>query len=213
MNSNKIKITIIAILSIILIIGIIVIVKLKLDNKDIEESNNIQTQENTQISIDKRIMLADILKENEDEILITEDNIDMTNEIIKRANLRSGIFIEQSSRDKFLDVVNEGTQNTYTISKDGYLQKPENMVKESDVTKKINDFIDSDGTLVIYISDTYKVIMDDMQLDFMVERDAYVEKYQYNSYTDIVIVNPNRLDEESEDLTKKQIYEEVLLGL
>ena len=213
MNNNKIKITIIAILSIILIIGIMVIVKLKLDNKDIKESNNIQTQENTKISIDKRIMLADILKEKEDEILITEDNIDMTNEIIKRANLRSGIFIEESSRDKFLDVVNEGTQNTYTINKNGYLQKPENMVKESDLTKKLNDFIDADGTLVIYISDTYKGIMDDMQLDFMVERDVYVEKYEYNSYTNIAIVNPNRLDEESEDLSKRQIYEEVLLGL
>ena len=113
----------------------------------------------------------------------------------------------------FLKLINECTENTYTIDNEGYLQKPLNIVKESDLTTKINDYIDSQETLIIKITSTYKELVDDMQLDIMVDKDAYVEKFDYNSAIKIVLINPERITEDSEDITKKQIYEEVLLKL
>lgn len=203
MKNSKI---IISILSIILIIGIILIILLNFSN------NTKLVDETDMIDIEKRIMLADILKQ-EDEILITEDNIDKTMEIISRANLKKGIFIAENSRNKFLEIVNTATENDYSIDDDGYLKKPSTLEKENDLTKKINNYIDSDKTMVINISSTYKGLLNGMQLDFMIEKTDYVQVFEYDNTIKIAIINPDRIDENSEDLTQKEIYEEVLINM
>lgn len=52
-----------------------------------------------------------------------------------------------------------------------------------------------------------------MLLDFMIERTMYVQTFDYNDNIKIVLINPDRINEKSEDLTQKEIYEEVLIGM
>ena len=209
---SKIKIYIIICLTIFLIISIIIISLFFRKKYTSTETNTINQSINLENDINKRIMLADILKQ-EDEILITEDNIDKTMEIISRANLKKGIFIAENSRNKFIEIVNTATENDYSIDDDGYLKKPSTLEKETDLTKKINNYIDSDKTMVINISSTYKGLLNGMQLDFMIEKTDYVQVFEYDNTIKIAIINPDRIDENSEDLTQKEIYEEVLINM
>ena len=209
---SKIKRYIIICLTIFLIISIIIISLFFRKKYTSSETNTINQSINLENDINKRIMLADILKQ-EDEILITEDNIDKTMEIISRANLKKGIFIAENSRNKFIEIVNTATENDYSIDDDGYLKKPSTLEKETDLTKKINNYIDSDKTMVINISSTYKGLLNGMQLDFMIEKTDYVQVFEYDNTIKIAIINPDRIDENSEDLTQKEIYEEVLINM
>ena len=209
---SKIKRYIIICLTIFLIISIIIISLFFRKKYTSTETNTINQSINLENDINKRIMLADILKQ-EDEILITEDNIDKTMEIISRANLKKGIFIAENSRNKFIEIVNTATENDYSIDDDGYLKKPSTLEKETDLTKKINNYIDSDKTMVINISSTYKGLLNGMQLDFMIEKTDYVQVIEYDNTIKIAIINPDRIDENSEDLTQKEIYEEVLINM
>ena len=209
---SKIKRYIIICLTIFLIISIIIISLFFRKKYTSTETNTINQSINLENDINKRIMLADILKQ-EDEILITEDNIDKTMEIISRANLKKGIFIAENSRNKFIEIVNTATENDYSIDDDGYLKKPSTLEKETDLTKKINNYIDSDKTMVINISSTYKGLLNGMQLDFMIEKTDYVQVFEYYNTIKIAIINPDRIDENSEDLTQKEIYEEVLINM
>lgn len=209
---SKIKRYIIICLTIFLIISIIIISLFFRKKYTSTETNTINQSINLENDINKRIMLADILKQ-EDEILITEDNIDKTMEIISRANLKKGIFIAENSRNKFIEIVNTATENDYSIDDDGYLKKPSTLEKETDLTKKINNYIDSDKTMVINISSTYKGLLNGMQLDFMIEKTDYVQVFEYDNTIKIAIINPDRIDENSEDLTQKEIYEEVLINM
>lgn len=209
---SKIKRYIIICLTIFLIISIIIISLFFRKKYTSTETNTINQSINLENDINKRIMLADILKQ-EDEILITEDNIDKTMEIISRANLKKGIFIAENSRNKFLEIVNTATENDYSIDDDGYLKKPSTLEKENDLTKKINNYIDSDKTMVINISSTYKGLLNGMQLDFMIEKTDYVQVFEYDNTIKIAIINPDRIGENSEDLTQKEIYEEVLINM
>ena len=129
---SKIKRYIIICLTIFLIISIIIISLFFRKKYTSTETNTINQSINLENDINKRIMLADILKQ-EDEILITEDNIDKAMEIISRANLKKGIFIAENSRNKFLEIVNTATENDYSIDDDGYLKKPSTLEKENDL--------------------------------------------------------------------------------
>lgn len=181
--------------------------------------NNLNTQPsnveqmNIEAGKDERVMLADMLKDEKD-IVFTEDNVDNSNKIIEKANLKNGIFIVESSRKKFLEIINTATENTYSINNEGYLMKPSNESKTSDLTQKINNYIDSKNLIIINISSTYKGMLNDgIMLDFMIERTMYIQTFKYNDNIKIALVNPDRINEKSEDLTQKEIYEEVLLGL
>ncbi len=183
------------------------------NEKNFDKDQSTTEQLNITASKDKRIMLADMLNVD-NEILITEDNVDNTNKIIEKANLHKGIFVVESSREKFLEIVNTATENMYSINDEGYLVKPINQTKASDLTQKLNDYIDSENTTVINISNTYKGLLNDnMLLDFMIERTLYVQTFDYNDNIKIVLINPDRINEKSEDITQKEIYEEVLIGM
>ena len=52
-----------------------------------------------------------------------------------------------------------------------------------------------------------------MQLDMMVDHDAYVELIEYNKDIKIAIINENKINEFPEKLTKKEVYEEIVLEI
>lgn len=213
MNNRKI-IYFMIIITLFLVCFISIYLYKKEFNKNNLSDNNSTNQINLDSNKNNKIMLADILKEP-NEIIVTEDNIDNSDKIIERANLKKGIFITNSSREKFLQIINSVTKANYTIDDNGYLQKSSSTENNFDIIKKFNDLIDSNNILILNISNTYKGILNDnMILDFMMERTAYTQTFDYNDNIKIVLINPDRINEEqSEDLTQKEIYVEVLLEI
>lgn len=209
----KKKLTIVITLFLIIFITIIAIIRNLYNNKIIYTEDELTFQSFT-LEADKnnKIMLADILKEP-NELVLTEDNSNHSDEIIERTNLKKGIFIAESSRKKFLEIVNTVTESDYSINNEGYLVTSTNKARTSDISKKIDNYINSEKLIVINISNTYKGLLNNMLLDFMIERTSYVQLFQYNDYIKIALINPDRIDEPSDDLTQKEIYEEVLLNI
>jgi len=208
----KKKFIISIILAIIIFIIIIAIVKNLYNNKDSLEYKENILKNNLESNMDNRIMLADILKEP-NELVLTEDNSDNSNKIIERANLKSGVFIAENSRTKFLEIINTATESNYSINTEGYLVASTSRGKKSDLSEKIDNYINSEKLMVINISSTYKGLLNNMLLDFMIEKTSYVQLFQYNDNIKIALINPDKINEESEDLTQKEIYEEILLML
>lgn len=165
--------------------------------------------------IGERLTLADILN-TDNEILITEDNIDNTNNIILKKNLKKGIYITQESRDMVQKLFNEVFgEKTFYIDKWGYL-KFENLTTNDNLSNKIKAYIENDERLlVIKISDTYKSIQDDGAiLDIMIEKDVYTRNIKYSDSIDISIINSYKINNiVDEDLSLKEIYEEIIINI
>lgn len=163
----------------------------------------------------KRIILADILNSS-DEILITENNIDNTEKIIKNTDLTSGIYITENSRDKVQEILDEVIgKNVYKINDRGYLIILDRVYESDSITKFLDEKIDSNRLLIIDIADTYKGLLDNgAMLDVMVEQSLYAQTIVYNDNINICIFNSQKLSEkEQEGITIKEIYEEILLDM
>ncbi len=162
-------------------------------------------------SLNKRIILADILK-NEKDNLITADDID--NIIEDYFDIKNGIYISKKSREKFLDIINSISQGTrYFVNEEGYLSSTIlNYEKCSALEQEINKFLNSNKTIVVSIGNTYKTIVDGEQLDMLIERDSYVKKISYDEKMKIAIINSRVLNDVSEE-NKKDFYENILITI
>lgn len=195
-------------------IAIVTVFIINVNKAEIVENNESYKLENennlNKVEKHKKVMLADILK-NENEFLMVEGNINNADDIINRQHLKSGIFVEEKSRDKLLEIINIATGNSYSINNEGYLLKPDKENMHSYLEKKINNYIDDDKTIVVKIGNTYKGLLnDELLLDFMIERTMYVQSFKFNNNIRIIFINPERLKDITEDLSEKEIYEEVL---
>ena len=177
-----------------------------------EINNNGSENLNGVISLEKRIILADILKK-ENDILITEGNVDNTEKIIEDANIKGGIYIQDVSRKQFLEIINAVVgENYYIINSEGYLIK-NTVNKDSNISieREIDKILESKKTLIISIDDSYKTIINGMQLDMMIERTSDVEIIDYNGDKKIVIINSRTLDSIREN--RKEVYESILMSI
>lgn len=195
-------------------IAIVTVFIINVNKAEIVENNESYKLENennlNKVEKHKKVMLADILK-NENEFLMVECNINNADDIINRQHLKSGIFVEEKSRDKLLEIINIATGNSYSINNEGYLLKPDKENMHSYLEKKMNNYIDDDKTIVVKIGNTYKGLLnDELLLDFMIERTMYVQSFKFNNNIRIIFINPERLKDITEDLSEKEIYEEVL---
>lgn len=101
----------------------------------------LQIKSSVQFSVD----LAGILKGSKPE----ETEID---ELIKKMPVKSGIWISENSRDRFLKLLNDNKINNFKISTDGYLINSGN--NENNIAKKIEDMIKSNKLYIINIKGT-----------------------------------------------------------
>lgn len=181
------------------------------NNEIIKQSND---ENNNELSLlNKRILLADILKDKDD-IIITDDNIDNSIKIINKFKRKNGIYISITSREKFLEIINSIAQGTrYTINKEGYLSSTIfNKDKCSPLEQEVNVFFNSNKTIVVSIANTYKAMANGEQLDMLIERDSYVEKFAYDEKMKIAIINSRVLNDVSEE-NKKDLYENILITI
>lgn len=208
---NKI---IVVIVTLVFIIGYFSIYIYKFQKYEKKEEKNISLIESINYSsdIEKRFILANLLKDD-NEIVITEDNIDNTEKIINRANLKNGILVINKAQEKIKEIFNVVTEYTCEIDEKGYLKKIQKEDKKNDLSEEINNIIDSNICLIIDVNTTYKGLIKSMQLDMMVDHDAYVELIEYNKDIKIAIINENKINEFPEELTKKEVYEEIVLEI
>lgn len=78
-------------------------------------------------------------------------------EILKQAPIKYGIWIEETSREKFLELLTTITKGNYTINEEGYLIQDENS-KMNQYDKKIKKMITSNNLYVIDISSKYYIL-------------------------------------------------------
>lgn len=181
------------------------------NNEIIKQSIN---ENNNELSLlNKRILLADILKDKDD-IIITEDNIDNSINIINKFKQKNGIYISKTSREIVVKIFNTVAQGTrYTINSEGYLSSTIlNKEKCSPLEQEVNEFLKSNKTIVISIANTYKAIVNGEQLDMLIERESYVEKFAYDEKMKIAIINSRVLNDVSEE-SKKDLYENILITI
>lgn len=73
-------------------------------------------------------------------------------EIINENNLlENGIYIEENSRERFLKLISQFTENTYKINEKGYLEY-ESVQNENSNDKKLRKIISADKLLIINFS-------------------------------------------------------------
>ena len=174
----------------------------------VEKSEDIYYSDN----INMRMMLADILN-YEDNILITEDNIDYTLDIIKKTGLKNGIYIEKSSVQNFQKVLDcYFGEKVYIIDDNYYIKKQSNNSTNNHIN--IDNIINREKKIyVIHFDNTYKSMLEDGSiLDFMIEENVSSQVFKYNDYINVILINPNILNISDE----KQFYEtseEILVNI
>ena len=103
---------------------------------------------NVKHEIQYKVALAGILSNSQPEY----SNID---NIINQSQItKNGIWIEENSREKFLENLKQITESNYEISADGYLNIV-NKEKQNDYDKKLESFINSEKQYIFAITDKY----------------------------------------------------------
>lgn len=209
------------ILESVVIIGVIVIIitifkkNIKQDKKIDAKENIVKTTsveeiekyQNKYSSNKNKVLLLSILGENNEGKIYSDNEI---NEQLNTYNIKSGIFVVEKSREKFLDILKTCCEADFYFD-DGYLKYccEEN---NNSIIKLLNNIVISDKTLIITISDTYELPINDIISKFMLEETDYSQNFKYNECIDITLINPENLNE-TEDLNIKEVYEEILLNI
>ena len=83
-----------------------------------------------------------------------EPKFEVLQEILKQAPIDYGIWVEETSQEKFLELLSTITKGNYTINEKGYLVQDEKS-KMNKYDKKLKKMINSDNLYVIDISSKY----------------------------------------------------------
>lgn len=102
--------------------------------------------------IQYNVILAGIINKNKPEF-------EQINKIIKKAPNGTGIWVSESSREKFLNIIKNITNCNYEINQEGYLKQEEKNDK-NEYDKKIEEMIKSNKLYIIDINSIYYMIDD-----------------------------------------------------
>lgn len=93
---------------------------------------------------------------------------------------KKGIWIEENSRNKVLEIFNNGNSNKYDINNEGYLQI-KNKTSQNEVDKKIEKAINGNKTIILDVSSVCYII-DDMTGNILDCNFEENDKYQSHEY-------------------------------
>ena len=191
-----------------------------LKEKQLQESNNIEKNKSESIVSSQKQDLS--ATDSSNKVMLTnimgEDNINKfyneneTNNKIKELNILKGVYVDANDRDFFLKILKICTNIDYSYDENGYL-KYQDIESDDTIAKNINEYIKADKTMIIKISDKYASIIRDMVYEFMIEETAYVQVFEYNSNVKVALINPKKLNSSEEDISQKEVYEEILLNI
>ncbi len=118
----------------------------------ISEDNNTSTL-SVKEDVKFKVALAGMFKGGKPEFEELDKIVDKNNLI------KTGIYISENSREKFLSLVQKFTQNTYKINEDGYIEYES--TQDGNINdKKLKGIMDSDRLLIISFSDVCYTIDD-----------------------------------------------------
>ena len=122
-----------------------------------------------------------------DESISSDIPIDYIEKEVDNLDFNTGIWISERARAVFLDILKVSTNNDWIINKDGYLEKISlSDINQNGLINKIIECIDGNDLIIVDYNETYKGVINQEILDFMVERTNFVEKLKYN---DDLIIN------------------------
>lgn len=132
-------------------------------------------------------------------------NLDEVPSIILQKPSKTGIWIEENSRDYIINLVNKTTNKTYSIDEDGFLVEdkdiPKNVTKDEfeEFTKKIDALLTKEKLIVIAIADSYKELnnISNEIMDIRIDENEYVQQFKDNTdeqknKEDIVLFNEKK---------------------
>lgn len=175
-------------------------------NEEIYEVINTDTNTpilNVKENIKFKVALAGMFKN-------TKPEFEELDKIINENNFyKTGIYIAENSREKFLKLVQKFTQNTYKIDEEGYLEC-ESVENENLNDKKLKEIINLDKLFIISFSDICYTV-DDVTGDIIDYPFELMDPYQickiYKSENkSIVFVTTNS----RKKLSDEDIFNELL---
>lgn len=161
---------------------------------------------NVKPDINFRVAFAGLFKKNEFEINEVEKIYD------SNFPAQNGIWIEESSREKFKKLLQECTKSTYTINESGYLLI-DNKGQQNEYDIILEKIIDSGKKIIISINDYYyevdnitgKIVKYPFEkLDNYQSFDTIISKDNF-----IIVISSNY----NKKITNSQIIEETILFL
>lgn len=188
------------------------------DNNTIDNKTN-EKKESCVTSFD--ILMADILTRKEGNSF----NVNDVPSIILNKPTKSGVFIEETSRDYLLDLFNSLTNKNFKINEDGYLtEDKDNLKLDSKVNKdlesntdKILQLINSEKTIILSIQDNYKKFDDKNEIiqnnEFLDNEFSLVfnnNKELKDSTMNVTLLNSNKYSEENIKDTNEELLENLL---
>ena len=169
---------------------------------EIQNDNNIEIPV-IKSSIKYKVAFSGMIKN-------TEPDISKIDEIIKESHPKNaGIWIEEKSRDKFLKLIENNTNSTYTIDKLGYL-RIKNIENPNENDNKLENAINGNKFYAFSVSSTCYII-DDVTgevLDYCFENlDKYqIYEYFYDNDKYVIFINENK----NKQLPENEIFESLV---
>ena len=149
-------------------------------------------------------VLAGIIKKD-----IPDENV--INELIKNAPTNTGIWINDNSREDFINLLESNNINSFEIDENGYLKKKNNKDNElSNKVKIINQMVNSDELYIIDMSGKC-YIRDDVSGEILEYPFEEMDHYQIAEpyYNDNVIIL-NITSNKNNYLSNEEILEGIL---
>ena len=137
------------------------------------------------------------------------DDISEINEILQKAPTHTGIWVPEKSREKFLELLKNITNATYTINEDGFLIQKESWIM-NDCDKAILEMLQDKKLHIFDISSTTYVVDDvtgEIQEYPFEEMDPYTE-YEYFESDDknMFIISENLEGKVNQETVLKNIF-------
>jgi len=163
------------------------------NNETKDYNTDTKGHEETVTSFD--VLMADILTKKEGNSFKIND----VPSIILQKPSKNGVWIEEKSREYFINLINSLTNKTYKVNSDGFLSEDLELVKERTIvkeeynffTEKVDEMISQEKLTIICISEAYKQLneIDNDIIDVKVENDEYCLLFKDNEEKEITKQN------------------------
>lgn len=163
---------------IVVIIGIFIILLINnKSNQDISnqqeqvasEEENIKEEIINETGITGDAQIYDIVEDNNTQVLTVKEDLkykvalvgmlkqakpeyEELDKIIENQNFKNGVYINEKSRQQFLEILDKYTENNYIIDENGYLQI-QKQNNENDADIKMREKINSENLIIFDFSD------------------------------------------------------------
>ena len=180
-----------------------------IESDEAEKLNNetyAQDKEENITSFD--VLMANVLTKKEGNSFKIND----VPSIILQKSSKTGIWIEENSREYVVNLINSTTNKVYKIDEDGFLVLDSDTTKEltneefKEFTQKIDKMISETKLIVIAIVDKYKELnnIDNEIIDIEIDDDDYALQFKDNTEEeqnkeDIIILNQKHYSFENKE--------------